>query len=95
MAGAHPHYRSVRSTSPVILKHDTGSSGNGWEDVAGRRASHAPESGPKLNALRAPLAVPRRIGASPSGKAADFDSAIRRFESSRPSHAFADLATSL
>ena len=30
----------------------------------------------------------RRIGASPSGKAADFDSAIRRFESSRPSHAF-------
>src|SRR5271165_5073932 len=27
----------------------------------------------------------RRIGASPSGKAADFDSAIRRFESSRPS----------
>src|SRR5208283_3613034 len=30
----------------------------------------------------------RIIGASPSGKAADFDSAIRRFESSRPSHAF-------
>src|SRR6185437_11419295 len=30
-----------------------------------------------------------RIGASPSGKAADFDSAIRRFESSRPSHATA------
>jgi hypothetical protein len=27
----------------------------------------------------------RSIGASPSGKAADFDSAIRRFESSRPS----------
>ncbi len=27
-------------------------------------------------------------GASPSGKAADFDSAIRRFESSRPSHTF-------
>src|SRR4029079_9578469 len=27
-----------------------------------------------------------RTGASPSGKAADFDSAIRRFESSRPSH---------
>ena len=26
----------------------------------------------------------RRIGASPSGKAADFDSAIRRFESSAP-----------
>ena len=30
----------------------------------------------------------RRIGASPSGKAADFDSAIRRFESSRPSQLF-------
>lgn len=29
--------------------------------------------------------VDRAIGASPSGKAADFDSAIRRFESSRPS----------
>ena len=71
MAGAHPHYRSVRGTSPVILKPDTGSSGNGWEDVAGRRASHAPESGPKLNALRAPLAVPRRIGGSPSCKGAD------------------------
>ncbi len=27
----------------------------------------------------------RRIGASPSGKATDFDSVIRRFESSRPS----------
>ncbi len=27
----------------------------------------------------------RTIGASPSGKAADFDSAMRRFESSRPS----------
>ena len=26
------------------------------------------------------------LGASPSGKAADFDSAIRRFESCRPSH---------
>ena len=30
----------------------------------------------------------RGIGASPSGKAADFDSAMRRFESSRPSQAF-------
>ena len=29
----------------------------------------------------------RRIGASPSGKAAVFGTAIRRFESSRPSHA--------
>ena len=29
----------------------------------------------------------RAVGASPSGKAADFDSAIRRFESSRPSQA--------
>ena len=28
------------------------------------------------------------VGASPSGKAADFDSAIRRFESSRPSQTF-------
>ena len=30
--------------------------------------------------------TPVEIGASPSGKAADFDSAMRRFESSRPSH---------
>src|SRR5207249_2002359 len=29
----------------------------------------------------------RSIGASPSGKAVDFDSTIRRFESSRPSQA--------
>ena len=28
----------------------------------------------------------RYLGASPSGKAVDFDSTIRRFESSRPSH---------
>jgi hypothetical protein len=28
------------------------------------------------------------IGASPSGKAADFDSAMRRFESSRPSQSY-------
>ena len=28
------------------------------------------------------------IGASPSGKAADFDSAIRRFDPSRPSQSF-------
>ena len=28
------------------------------------------------------------VGASPSGKAVDFDSTMRRFESSRPSHAF-------
>src|ERR1700674_3950279 len=33
----------------------------------------------------------RRIGASPSGKAAYLDSAIRRFESSRPSHAFPEF----
>src|SRR5208282_5176328 len=33
-------------------------------------------------------ATPAKLGASPSGKAADFDSAIRRFESSRPSHTF-------
>ncbi len=33
-------------------------------------------------------ATPAKLGASPSGKAADFDSAIRRFESSRPSQAF-------
>ena len=31
------------------------------------------------------LYVPRAIGASPSGKAVDFDSTMRRFESSRPS----------
>ena len=38
----------------------------------------------KKRALYASFAS--RIGASPSGKAADFDSAMRRFESSRPSH---------
>jgi hypothetical protein len=32
--------------------------------------------------------VLQMIGASPSGKAADFDSAMRRFESSRPSQYF-------
>src|SRR5579885_461667 len=35
--------------------------------------------------LRRPVRTLGAIGASPSGKAADFDSAIRRFESSRPS----------
>jgi hypothetical protein len=35
-----------------------------------------------------------RIGASPSGKAADFDSAIRRFESSRPSQCLQRLRLS-
>jgi hypothetical protein len=43
-------------------------------------------------AFRRALPVLRHIGASPSGKAADFDSAMRRFESSRPSHAFHELA---
>ena len=38
-------------------------------------------------AFRRARSVLRPIGASPSGKAADFDSAMRRFESSRPSHA--------
>src|SRR5690349_8271110 len=33
------------------------------------------------------------IGASPSGKAVDFDSTIRRFESSRPSQALSQLKT--
>jgi hypothetical protein len=33
------------------------------------------------------------VGASPSGKAVDFDSTIRRFESSRPSQAFQRSAT--
>jgi hypothetical protein len=33
----------------------------------------------------------KAFGASPSGKAADFDSAIRRFESSRPSQQVFDL----
>ena len=32
-----------------------------------------------------PAAFRLRFGASPSGKAVDFDSTIRRFESSRPS----------
>ena len=43
-------------------------------DVAGRRGRRYEE------------ALPDRVGASPSGKAPDFDSGIRRFESSRPSH---------
>jgi hypothetical protein len=33
------------------------------------------------------------VGASPSGKAVDFDSTIRRFESSRPSQQINDLAS--
>ena len=37
---------------------------------------------PPVRPARTPSGV---VGASPSGKAADFDSAIRRFESSRPS----------
>ena len=56
--------------------------------AAHKRANYGPP------AFRRPSAL-RRIGASPSGKAADFDSAIRRFESSRPSHAvpeFGDFA---
>jgi hypothetical protein len=32
------------------------------------------------------VSPPMRVGVSPSGKAADFDSAIPRFESSHPSH---------
>ena len=42
-----------------------------------------------------PAAAVRRagFGASPSGKAADFDSAMRRFKSSRPSHAFPEFET--
>jgi hypothetical protein len=55
MAGAHPHYRSVRSTSPVILKQDTGSSGNGWEDVAGRGGK--PCARKRAEAERAPCAT--------------------------------------
>jgi hypothetical protein len=34
---------------------------------------------------------PGVIGASPSGKAADFDSAMRRFDSSRPSQPYHGL----
>jgi hypothetical protein len=49
--------------------------------AAHKRANYGPP------AFRRPLVL-RRIGASPSGKAADFDSAIRRFESSRPSQLF-------
>ena len=33
-------------------------------------------------------AIALRIGASPSGKAADFDSAIRRFDPSRPNQLY-------
>ena len=36
---------------------------------------------------------PRRVGASPSGKATDFDSVMRRFESSRPSHMYVRIGT--
>jgi hypothetical protein len=43
MAGAHPHYRSVHSTSPVILTHrqpgSSGSSGNAEQDLAVCRAA--------------------------------------------------------
>src|SRR5580692_12380311 len=42
----------------------------------GIRAGHCPAAFPNSS-----------IGASPSGKAVDFDSTIRRFESSRPSQA--------
>jgi hypothetical protein len=52
--------------------------------AAHKRANYGPP------AFRRPSAL-RRIGASPSGKAADFDSAIRRFESSRPSQIMKDL----
>lgn len=37
-------------------------------------------------ALRPAPSAPDVVGASPSGKAVDFDSTMRRFESSRPSH---------
>ena len=58
-----------------------------------RRRGRAPQA--CCGATQAALWVSRErgrlrpsIGASPSGKAADFDSAMRRFESSRPSQAF-------
>jgi hypothetical protein len=44
--------------------------------------------------IRARLAAPlsrKLIGASPSGKAVDFDSTMRRFESSRPSQPVTQL----
>ena len=37
------------------------------------------------------VALPQRVGASPSGKATDFDSVIRRFEPSRPSQSVQSL----
>src|SRR5579883_3585887 len=51
---------------------------------------------PRLRALGFVGKVPARLGgASPSGKAADFESAIPRFESWRPSQASSDLGSGL
>ena len=49
-----------------------------------RRAERSPAR--ELPGLRTRLIFPARVGASPSGKAPDFGSGIRRFESCRPSH---------
>ena len=45
-----------------------------------------PKGNPR-DSLVPPLSAKPSVGASPSGKAVDFDSTMRRFESSRPSQA--------
>ncbi len=45
-----------------------------------------PGTQPMAAGTRSRRAAPGAVGASPSGKAGDFDSPMRRFESSRPSH---------
>ena len=55
--------------------------------ASGRRwfSGRSPTEQPGRGATPSGRSLAGRVGASPSGKAADFDSAMRRFESCRPS----------
>ena len=90
---SEPHARTHGSYEwPIRLSASANDSGATWGGVPARnsRAATSPTRSMPRPVRRLPGPAARAIsglpvGASPSGKAADFGSAIRRFESSRPS----------
>src|SRR5882724_6084066 len=76
---------------PILKRYEAGSDStriSGSSLLKSLNSLYRPAGPEGIRGKASPAAFQTAIGASPSGKAVDFDSTIRRFESSRPSQAF-------
>ena len=89
MSGAMAREMNMVGVAQLVSAPDCGSGGRGFESL------HPPHSFLQASPLAGlKISVASNIGMSPSGKATDFDSVMRRFESCHPSQINDPLAQS-